>query len=246
MTLRGSKDFSLFLLNGYDLLGTITEIEDKTEGVIINMGPPFGQSDDVHAFTGVRMMELSQKGYYDDGAGSAHETLSTGPGRSRVLSYCYNGTAPGVEFTGYAGALQVDYKIAAKRGDLHRAEANYKGAGPIEQGVVIRPSKVTTASGNTTGAAIDNGASSIAGGAGYLQVKRLDGIGTLTVKLRHSPDNLTFTDLYTFAGNTSAASPTAQRTSASGPIQRYVAADWSFATGTPSASAEFFVGLVRG
>jgi len=63
-------------------------------------------------------------------------------------------------------------------------------------------------------------ASSRNGGAGYQQVTAFAGFTGYVGKLRHSPDNVTYADLCTFANVT--AGPTADREVINGVINRYV------------------------
>ena len=56
------------------------------------------------------------------------------------------------------------------------------------------------------------------------------GAGTLTVKVQHSPDNSTYTDLITFGGKT--AKSVAEYQEVSGTIQRYLRALWTVTGGT--------------
>ena len=82
MTKRGSADVTAFLIDGRDLTGTLTEFDDQHEAMTEET-TPLGTSWASHAFVGVRNSEIKQEGFYDDAAGSAHDTLSSGPGVSR-------------------------------------------------------------------------------------------------------------------------------------------------------------------
>ena len=243
MAYRGPEDVKLFMVDGFDLLSSLTEFTDKWAGVFENTKAPFGEAWDTHAWVGVRQAEITQQGYYDDGVGSAHEALSTGPGVSRILCYGVEGTATGANFVGYRGALQIDYERGPRRAELHKANAAYKGSGRVEQGKVLRFHNVATASGASTGTPFDAGASST-GYAAYLQVSRLDNASTLTVTVRHSSDNVTYANLVAFTANTSGTVPDAEVKQATAVVERYRAVKTDFSSAGVNASAKFFVGLV--
>lgn len=244
MTIRGTVDVPFFLIGGYDLRGTLTDI-NMDWSAITEETHTLGDSWIENSYVGVRQANIQQSGFYDDDAGSAHEALSTGPGISRVLCFGLEGTATGAHFIGFNGAMEVNYRRIANRGVLHKAEAVYRGNGQVDEGRIIRTLKVATASGTSSGTPVDNGASSTGFAVGYLQSQRVDAIGNVVAKLQHSSDNVTFADLLTFAAVTSAA-PSGQRVvSAATAAERYVIGDWVFATAAVGASWTFFLGLAR-
>lgn len=241
MTLRGSADVAFLLLGGYDILGTVTELNDQLEAVL-EESHGLGDAWREFSFVGLRQAELSQEGFYDDAVGSVHDALSTGPGVSRVLVYGVGGTATGAPFIGYEGAMQVNYERIVSRGELHKARAEYRGHGTVEHGSLIRTYKVHTATGATTGTPLDNGASST-GGAGYFAYNAT--AGEANVRMLHSADNITYATLFTFTKTASGRG--AERLTTTGAIERYVAMDVTTATATGAITAlNSFMGLARG
>jgi hypothetical protein len=222
----GSDDVGFFLVGGYNLLGTLTQFQDKV-AAITEESHTLGDAWTENAAVGVKSWEMSQEGFYDDDTLSVHDALEGAQGASWVLCYNVEGNTSGEEFVGISGALQLDYERIVSRNELHKARAEYRlGAGVYEPGRIIRPLAGASATGNTTAAAIDFGASNITG---------------LQVDIMHSADNLTFASHQGFASVTS-TNPSAQRISSTAPIQRYVAARWTGGTGFPT-SAVFFVGF---
>lgn len=241
----GSDKVGFFLIGGYDALGVQTGFTEKVSAATED-GLTLGVAWAVNLYTGLRMAELSQEGFYDDGVNSFHEQLSGGIGLSRVACYTVEGNTSGKNFIGLAGALQADYERQLSLGALHKAKASYKVTGKYEQGKIVRPLASASASGNTTGNAIDLGASSPNGGAGYLQVTDLStaAVAAMTVTLRHSADNVTFTDWASFT-NVSTA-PSAERISSTAALQRYVAAKWEGSSGAGgSTNFRFLVGIAK-
>lgn len=79
-----------------------------------------------------------------------------------------------------------------------------------------------------TGGQFVNVTTTNANGAADLHVTALTlgGYTSVTVKVRHSADNITFTDLVTFT--TVTAAPFAERKAVTGTVQRYTAISWDF------------------
>ena len=65
MAIRGSADVAFFLLGGYDILGTITQIDDRAEA-LLEETHALGDAWREQSFVGVRQSEISQDGFYDD------------------------------------------------------------------------------------------------------------------------------------------------------------------------------------
>ena len=246
MAKYGSDKAQLALINGYDILSSLTSWTDKREAKIEETHT-LGDSWVEQTYTGVRSAEWTQEGFYDDGVNSAHEALSANLSTSKVLVFGVEGNTTGKEFVGFTGALQIDYERIVSRGELHKAKATYKGNGQVDQGKILHPLQGRTASGNTTAGAIDFGTSNVSGGAGYFQLTSFSsGAGTtaLLAKIMDSPDNLTFTSRMAFTA--ASAAPLAERKSTTVAWQRYAAVKWSGASGDGApASCIFFVGLAR-
>lgn len=80
------------------------------------------------------------------------------------------------------------------------------------------------------------------GATGYAQCSECT-FTTLTLKVRHSVDNVTYADLITFSNFTSGAPRGGQRVRAEGTVNRYTASSWST---TGAGTAKFMVGVARG
>lgn len=241
MARYSAADVSWFLVAGLDVVGTLTEFEDRREARTEETHT-LGDGWAEHSFVGVREGEITQSGFYDDAAGSIHDVLSSGPGTTNVLSYCLEGTATGRNFVGWAGGVQVNYHRLAERDALTKAKASYKNMGAVEQGKTLWPYKaVGTATGikNT----VDNLVSTTNGGAGYLHWNA--SAGECVVNILHSSDGGVFAELLAFTKTTSGHG--AQRVTVAGNIKRYTAANFSTNAATGDIAAlNAFVGLVRG
>lgn len=244
MAKYGSNQVAFLLAGGYDLLGFTTQLEDTIEALTEDK-TVLGEDWVEMAATGLKRASLTQQGFYDDEAGASNAALASGTGVQRVLCYGVEGNTIGKKFTGYAGALQADYARIITVGELHKANASYQGSGVVEEGLIVHAHGAETADGDTEDDAVDNGASSANGGAGYLQVSALDldGYDDIAVSILHSADDETYAELLAFTDVT--AAPAAERVEVSGTVNRYIASEWAFeGTGT-SPSATFMAGFVR-
>jgi methenyltetrahydromethanopterin cyclohydrolase len=105
----------------------------------------------------------------------------------------------------------------------------------------------TAASGDTTGASsVDNGASSAGGLTADLHVSdlTLGGYTNVTVKVKHSVDDVTYTDLITTFANITV--PGAQRVTVAGTVNRHLAVSWAFNGAGSGQSITFAVAASRG
>jgi hypothetical protein len=98
------------------------------------------------------------------------------------------------------------------------AKASFSANGYAPEFGVMLTAHDDTHSSASNGTAVDNSASSSNGGAGYLQAFSLSS-GTPTVKIQHSSDNSTFTDLITFTASTAISS---EYKTVSGTVNRYI------------------------
>lgn len=246
MAKYGSDQVAFLLIDGYSLLGTVTQFSDGKEALTEEthtLGDAWVENEPV----GLKKAELSQSGFYDDASLASNAALVTGYGVSRVACYGVAGNVKGRKMTGFQGAMQTTFKRVMTRGELHKCDASYLGNGQVDEGVLLHEHAAeTSATGNTEASSVDNAASSAAGAIGYLQVSALalGGYTNVVVKVRHSADNVTFADLITFTAVT--AAPAAERATVAGTINRYTAASWAFGGAGSGQSVTFAVGLARG
>lgn len=246
MAKHGSDKVAFLLIDGYSVLGATTQVSDDKEALTEEthvLGESWVEEEPV----GLKRASFEQNGFFDDAAGSSNAALVSGPGTPRVLCYGVEGNTKGRAFTGFQGGMQVNYERRAQRGELHKAAAKYRGSGQVDEGVILHEHAAeSAASGNTEASSHDNAASSAGGGAGYLQVSALalGGYTNFQAKVRHSADNVAFVDLVAFAAVT--AAPAAERKTASGTVNRYLASSWAFTGAGAGQSATFMVGFARG
>ncbi len=244
MAKRGSDQVGFLLVDGYDVLGVTTQLEDSLEA-IVEEAHALGDSWVKQEYVGIKKAELTQEGFYDDATDAVNEALCTKEGLERLLCYGIEGNTIGQQFIGYTGALQASYTRIASRGELHRANASYHGAGDVEEGVILHPHVTRSANDSTKEFAVDNEASTPDGGSAFIQVSDLvlGGHDNVTVKVIHSDDALAWEDLATFTAVTKAN--TAEHKQIEGIIKRYLAVSWEFTGIGENPEIKFFVGFNR-
>lgn len=243
MTVADSSTFAFLLVDGYDLMGASTELSDPglehdTKEILF-----LGAELRSKRLTGKSSCDIEQSGVFDDDGGVLHETLKAG-GKDRVLCWGACGNTIGKHFVG-AVVDQVAYDPSPLEADgFVLANARYS-CSQHDTGLIIANLAARTTAGNTQASAVDGAASSTAGGVGYLQTTALTlgGYTDLVVKVRHSPDLNSWADLVTFTAATAIGAE--RKTTATNPIERYLAVSWAWTGSGSDQSATFAVGFAR-
>lgn len=240
-----SADVGFLLCGGYSLLGSVTEINDGVEAPLQEKHV-LGDGWFKYGWPGIRKAHLTQSGFYDDAAGQVNAALVGSLGVSRVFAWCPEKNLLGAHFIGYEGALETKYDRIVNLGQYHKAAASYTPSGNVDRGRVLHIHEAET--GPDTGTAVNDGASSAVGGAGYLEVSALTlaGYTSAQVIIEHSASGSGgWTTLVSFTVVT--AAPTAQRVAvASGStINQYLRSSLSFVGSGGSPSITFMSGFAR-
>lgn len=145
---------------------------------------------------------------------------------------------------GYGYTIKSDetqYEITAPYDNAVAFTVAAQGCEGYSASRILQVLGAETATGNGTG--VDNTTASTNGGTGVLQVTAgSPGAATLVVKVQHSPDNTTYTDLITFASVLGSDAPTSQRLTVAGTVNRYVRAQWTITGSTPSFTFSLLFG----
>lgn len=243
----GSSSFSVFLADGYNLLASkVKAFNHKVEN-ILEKSDGLGDSWEESSPSGSRRATMSQAGgFFDDTQNGVHDvwkkssqlTVNNTPtGPSRIVCVAWAGNVIGRAFTGLEGAFFTAYEVLSQIANLTKANATYIVTGQDLDGVILQEWATRTDDWNTKteGNTVDNGASSANGGVGFLQVSGFAGPNAITVKIRHSADGVTLTDLITFTVVSGAQ--IAQRVVVAGTVQRQLWVETSgFGHVSPSAS----------
>lgn len=242
MSRFGPADVNFLLVNGMDVLGDTTQVEDSREA-LIEETTPLGVSAETHAFIGVSRYTASQQGFYDDAANRSNAAL-VGLTGVKVFSLATEGNTIGKPVI-CSELIEVQYDRQISRGALHKANAQYLSAKGHDEAVILHALGEETADGDTDASAVDGGAQSTDGATVYLQVTDLDlgGYDDVTITVIDDADNSgTFGDLVAF---TDVSAIGAERVTVAGTVERYVAVKWEFNGTGSNPSISFMVAIKR-
>lgn len=245
MAKYGSDQVAFWLVDGYSILGVVSEL---------TLDGPEAMLEETHALgdgwieqdpTGLKRWAADQNGWFDDATDGVLDALAGNEGTSRVACLGVEGNSVGAALEGFAGAMGARVMKQPRRNELTKLQANFQGSGQYDHGVILHELSAETADGDTESSPVDNSASSAAGGAGYLQVTdlTLGGYTSVTVTLRDSSDDITYADLGSFTAVT--AAPDAERIVVAGTVERYLAVAWAFNGTGASPSVTFMAGFAR-
>ena len=236
----------VFLVDGYNMLSNkITAMREKAPSQLTDttgIGDTFYET----APTGLTSVEVTQEGaFFDTTANYSHAALSgsvpsSPQATARVLCVGFAGQTVGYPMVGFQGTYSQDYEVVAEMGNLQKANVTYAMTGQRDAGVILQPLAAQTDSWDTTSTPVDNSASTSDGGVGYIQCTAASGFSGFVGKIRHSSDDVTYSDLLSFTDDVSA--PFAERVTVSGTVNRYLSFT-GIITGTGSITV--FCGFSR-
>ena len=237
----------IILVDGYNVISNkVTSLSDKA---ISELTDTTGLGDTAYETTpvGKVTMEVVQEGaFFDTSTNYSHAAFSgsvpTSPqATARIMCVGFAGQTVGYPMVGCEGAFSDSYEVLAELGNLQKANVTYAMTGTRSAGVILQPLAAQTDSWDTTSTPVDNGSSSSAGGVGFIQCTAASGFSAFVGKIRHSSDDVTYSDLLSFTDNVTA--PFAERVTVSGTVNRYVSFT-GIITGTGSTTV--FAAFARG
>jgi hypothetical protein len=234
----GSSDFSLFLVDGRDLLPTkVQTVTEKIEAVQERYDG-LGDTREAMSPTGLSKLTITQGGaFFDDRANGAHDLFKTLPPVFRTVMYSFTG---GKTASVATGVFVESYAVVAQQGRLTRANVSYQVSGAIApNGALIQPLVTKTTQWNNDPTLVrDLGvAGAPNGGTVTVQVSALSGIAAITPQLVDSADGIAFAVVTSLAPITTAPSVGSKTV---GAVRRYVAFRCTFPeTGSVTLAASF-------
>lgn len=217
-----SDDFDLStFLNSASVSASIETPETTT----------FGTADRSY-IVGHNEGNISLEGLFEGSAESADEifTAALGNNTDKVISVSTDSTSVGGRAI-LVSSMQSAYEISSPLTDVVSVSAEAIANGGLDYGVWLGcKTAITTTS---TGASVDNGASSTNGGVTHLHITANTRDSTTVAKVQHSSDNSTFADLSTFA-TVATVDTTHERIIVTGTVNRYIRAVVTPAAGTGS------------
>ena len=208
---------------GFDLSGDVGAIDSisSPRGVVDVTGINVSANDRLLTHSDGL---ISFSSFFNDAASQQHAALSSLPSTDRIATFLMGSTA-GDSGCGLV-AKQINYDGSRTAdGGLNFSVSLEGNATPLEWGISLLAGKPTHSSA-TNAASVDNSASTSNGSQAYIQAFSLSS-GTATVKVQHSTNDSSWSDLITF---TNVTGRTAERATSSGTVNRYlrVASSGSF------------------
>ena len=248
--LRGVKEV-FCVVDGYDLLAHRPKSLSRKVVAVTSKIDGLGGEWEEHTHTGKKRGEfVIAGGYFDTDDGGSHEAFKDSVvdagARSvaRVSSFGFDGLDIGDEFDAFQGLLQTDYEVLSENEDIQKANVTFQVTGQHDGGLILQPLTTKAATWNTLSSSVDNSASSSAGGVGYLQVVEASNLTGYTIKIRHSTNDTTFTDLLAFASGVQ-GDRKAIRSIVTGTVNRYLAVTGTITGTTTNTKLTIFVGFAR-
>lgn len=235
-------DVGFWFVGGYDLLGYTFKIDVNTDEDTVDI-TCLGDHVEENASLGVRRFDVSMEAFYNDNAGATDDALEARFSDHVVACLGLEGNTNGLNFLAFEGPCIYKMSKNVSMKDLIKMKIDFLGSGAAERGKVLQPHAIiSSTTAEPVGTTYNSLAGSAAGGAGYIQCTNFAGAASLTVKIRHSTDDITYVDLVTFTDIT--ASFASERVTVAGTVNQYLREKYTFNTPT-AQTATVFVGFVR-
>lgn len=188
--------------------------------------------------TGLKDGTFSLSGMFDGVANGVDVVLSNVIGSATLQPITVATSAAAVGDVAFSGStIETSYEVSSPVGDVVSANMEAQVSGGIDRAVLLAARASVSATGNQT--SVDQAASSTGGAVGYLHLTANAQTGTTIVKVQHSTDNVTFTDLITFTTVT-AGTTASERVAVTGTVNRYVRAQYTLSgTGADTITVAF-------
>jgi hypothetical protein len=229
-TFRHGKQTAV-LLNGTNMSPFLNEAT-TTQEIDTAETTPFGIQDKTY-IVGLSDATISTSGLFDSTAGASNDVL-TGiiAQEDNTFTVLPEGAVKGRRSVLANGQL-TSYEVSSPVGDVVAISAEVQADGGLFHGVALAGLETTGTSASV--AAVDNGAGTSSGVLANLHVVENDHDGTLVVKVKHSVDDVTYTDLVTFS-TVSASATVGESITTTGTVNRYLSADATLAGSSGSVT----------
>jgi predicted secreted protein len=225
--LIGSSDLSTYF-NDTSVSTSVETAETTTYGVA---------GDSKTYVTGLNDSTISISGLFADEAGEADEVITAAIGSDTdvVFTIAQDGGLIVGRRCLLGQSIETKYDLSSPVADVVSTSLDLQSDGESVHGFVLAASE--SISSTSTGTSVDGIASSSNGGIATLHVTANTRDGSITVKVQHSADNVTFADLATFSVVPSTTITSERLSVASGTtVNRYLRVSYTVAGSTGSAT----------
>lgn len=144
---------------------------------------------------------ISVSGLFDGTTQAVDEVLSGTlgqPNGDSIVTVGWEGTTIGMRCS-MAAVIETSYEVTSPVADVVSTKAEFQGDGSIDSGVYLAARVAVGGTGAAVNqASVDAGAGTTNGGVAHLHVTNNGRTAGSVIKVQHSTDNSTFTDLVTF------------------------------------------------
>ena len=125
MAKYAGKDFSVFLVDGYNLIASLSESASMGKESITQQTNPFGVGSEGHSPIGlIKGMLAVGGGFFDAATDALHNIVADVTGFTRIVSAAMEGNTIGKHFMGFEGAIDSKYEVTDKRDGLTMANVS--------------------------------------------------------------------------------------------------------------------------
>jgi hypothetical protein len=184
-------------LGAYDVSGDLNGVDTTQDQEVPETT---GMSSTSKSFLPtVKAGMVSWKGMFDfDPIGLAQLNNVLTLGNTYVSTFLPGGDTLGARSLCGQAQIVKDHKISAPVAGIVTMVADFECSSGLDQAKVALPKTTDTGTGAAqNGTAVDNTAASTNGGRAYFHLFAVDAATTTAIKIQHSTDNITFTDLVT-------------------------------------------------
>lgn len=217
-----------------------TYFRDTTQSSTVDTAETttYGVTGDAKTYvTGLADATISLSGLFDDTAGAADEVITTALASDAdiVFTIAQDGGLTVGRRCLLGQSIQTKYDMTSPVADVVSTSLDLQSDGETIHGVVLAGLAAISTTSNGTG--VDGTAATTKGGVATLHVTTNTRNGAITVKVQHSADNATYTDLATFTTVGTATTTSERLVVASGTtVNRYLRASFTVAGTTGSAT----------
>lgn len=146
MSKYGAGEVTILLVDGYNLLPSLTEPINTGKENITQQTNAFGASGEEHTPVGIAKGILTVGGgFYDPTTDALHSALGAVTGIQRIICVGVEGNIIGKRFIGYEGPYSQKYEVMDFRDGLTKANATYIVSGDVDEGVIVQDHVAVTA-----------------------------------------------------------------------------------------------------
>lgn len=139
MAKYSGPNFTLFLVDGFNLLASVMDSASMSEESVTQQTNPFGVATEAHTPIGIEKGTLvCGGGLFDATTDALHSAIGTVTGIARIVCAGIEGNAPGREFWGFEGPYSQKYEIMDAKDGLTKANVTYLVSGAIDEGQIVQ------------------------------------------------------------------------------------------------------------